>query len=249
MRLRQFKKSGIEAFRRFLASCRENPKEPVPIDLLESDEHTTLIEPVIEVESQNFTIKRDAAEYLHKELSALAPDEVRRCPGLWTWLSLMYFNEVCPASSVSRKVRNDYTYIFVPDSMRETYRHILFICWNVLHLSPDHNRLFLHSKISQLDKYTAEVFKRLYLTRIPCIFEVLDRLYWDDESGKPVTGIVAPRNIRPGNLMHRLPTRIRQLEETYDLQSLDADQLLEILGDEFQQRAATSPAQLELNMR
>jgi hypothetical protein len=116
----------------------------------------------------------------------------------------------------------------------------------VLHLSPDHNRLFLHSKISQLDKYNAEVFKRLYLTRIPCIFEVLDRLYWDEEAGKPVKGIVDPRNIHPGNLMHRLPIRIRQLEKTYDLQSLNADQLLEILGDEFQQRAASSQAKFEL---
>ena len=31
----------------------------------------------------------------------------------------------------------------------------------------------------------------------------------------------------------RFPTRIRQLEKTYDLMSLDADQLLELLGEEF----------------
>jgi hypothetical protein len=86
-----------------------------------------------------------------------------------------------------------------------------------------------------MDKYNSEVFKRLYLTRIPCVFEVLDRLYWDEEAGRPQTGIVNPRNTRAGNLMHRFPIRIRQLEKTYDLQSLAADQLLELLGSEFQQ--------------
>jgi hypothetical protein len=33
--------------------------------------------------------------------------------------------------------------------------------------------------------------------------------------------------------MHRFPIRIRQLEKTYDLVSLTADQLIELLGDEF----------------
>lgn len=247
MRLRQFNKSGIEAFRRFLAACRENPKEQVPTDLLESEKHTCAIELAIDIEPMDFVVKREAASYFHDKLAVLSVDEVRRNSGLWTWLSLMYFNEVCPESGGVRKIRNDYTYVFVPDSMRETYRHILFTCWNVMHLSPSHNRLFLHSKISQLDKYNAEVFKRLYLTRIPCIFEVLDRLYWDEEAGKPVRGIVDPRNIRPGNLMHRLPIRIRQLEKTYDLQSLNADQLLQILGDEFQQQRVSAQAQLERN--
>ena len=33
--------------------------------------------------------------------------------------------------------------------------------------------------------------------------------------------------------MHRFTIRIRQLEKTYDLQSLTADQLIELLGNEF----------------
>jgi hypothetical protein len=43
------------------------------------------------------------------------------------------------------------------------------------------------------------------------------------------------RNVKPGDLVHRFPIRIRQLEKTYDLVSLTADQLIELLGDEFQQ--------------
>jgi hypothetical protein len=102
------------------------------------------------------------------------------------------------------------------------------------------DRLYLNNSVSSLDKVTAEVMQRLYLTRIPCVFEVLDRLYWDDSRGKARPGIVDYRSVKPGDLVHRFPLRIRQLEMTYDLMSLTADQLIELLGDEFQrsERAA-----------
>ena len=74
--------------------------------------------------------------------------------------------------------------------------------------------------------------KRLYLTRIPCIFEVLDRLYWDESRDRPRPAMATPR-VRAGDLTHRLPQRIRQLEKTFDLMSLNADQLVDLLGDEF----------------
>ena len=75
--------------------------------------------------------------------------------------------------------------------------------------------------------------KRLYLIRIPCIFEVLDRLYWDDDLQRPKIGVVDSKRVKAGDLSHRLPVRIRQLEKTYDLYSLDCNQLLELLGTEF----------------
>lgn len=249
MRLRRFNKSGIDAFRRFLAACRENPKEYVPTDLLESDEHTLLLSVEINVKSRDFSTRRDAADYLHDVLSPLSPDAVRKDAGMWTWLSLFYFGQICPSGPGSRKVRNDYTYIYMPDESRYFYRHLLFVAWYVKQLAPEHNRLFLETPVNRLDRFTEEVTKRLYLTRIPSLFELLDRLYWDADTRSPVKGMVSPRAVRAGDLIHRLPIRIRQLEKTYDLQSLDADHLLEILGEEFQQRAADSQSQKELSLK
>ena len=248
MRLRQFNKAGIEAFGKFLASCREDPKESVPTDLIESDEHTILVPNEIEVEPRNFSSRRAAADYFHNVLSPLSADAVRKDAGMWTWLSLFYFDQICPIFNGNRTVRNDYTYIYMPDESRYYYRHLLFIAWRVKHVAPEHNRLFLDSSLVTLDKMTTEVFKSLYLTRIPCLFELLDRLYWDSANGRPARGIVSPGKVSAGDLIHRFPTRIRQLEKTYDLQTLDANQLLEILGDEFQQRAAKSQSQMELNI-
>lgn len=130
-------------------------------------------------------------------------------------------------------MKNDYHYIFEPKNSRHFYRHLLFISWRVLMIAPENHRLFLTSPLSTLDKVTTEVMKRLFLTRIPCVFAVLDQLYWDDARGKARAGVVG-QQVRPGDLMHRFPLRIRQLEKTYDLLSLNANQLIELLGEEFQ---------------
>ena len=244
MQLRRFNPSGIAAFRQFLAASREDASTAVPVDLLESDEHTSVLAPKIEIEPQDFKIKRDAADYFHERLATIAADQLVNDSGLWTWLSLFYFEQIFPTVARKHKVRNDSTYVFVPKSMRDTYRHILFTCWNVLRVSPTYNQLFLHSRIDQLDKYNSEVFKRLYLTRIPRVFEVLERLYWDQATAQPKKGIVSSTKVVAGNLRHRFPIRIRQLEKTYDLQSLTADQLIELLGSEFRHYSQTKAALL-----
>ena len=153
---------------------------------------------------------------------------------------LFYFEQVCPTVNGARNVRNDYTYIYLPGESRYFYRHLLFVAWYMLHLAPAHNRLFLSGPVSRLDTVTREVAQRLYLTRLPGLFELLDRLYWDPQTQRPKRGVVGSSTTARGDLVHRLPIRIRQLEKTYDLQSLDADQLLELLGEEFQQLARQS---------
>jgi hypothetical protein len=233
MLLRQFCESGIDAFRQWLAACREDSKLPLPLHLLEDPAHSDHVSPEIQVEPQDFETRRSAAEYLHRVLAPLPEHEIATNAGLWTWLLLYYFDQVCPPVKGRHDVTNDYSYVFEPKNSRHFYRHLLFIAWRVLNVAPKHNRLFLGGYVSTLDGVTTEVMKRLFLTRIPCIFEVLDRLYWDKERGKARPGIISSEIVRPGDLIHRLPIRIRQLEKTYDLHSLDANQLIELLGDEF----------------
>lgn len=242
MIVRQFNQAGIEAFRKFLAVYRPDGMGAVPRDMLEDNALTAVVTPQIEIEPQSFMVKSEAAHYLRDRLAPLGERDVATNADLWTWLTLFYFDEVCPVRGGKRAVKNDYTYIFEPENPRHFYRHLLFIAWRVLQVAPKHNRLFLGSPLSSLDKVTGEVMKRLYLTRIPCIFEVLDRLYWDNGRGRARIGIVDERNVKPGDLRHRFPIRIRQLEMTHDLQSLTADQLIELLGVEFQRSGAPQNA-------
>jgi hypothetical protein len=233
MRLRSFNAAGRATFRQFLQAAREDSSLPAPVKLLEDRTLTTLVEPAIEVEPRSFRLRADAAEYLRDKLEPLNEHWVANDAGVWTWLTLFYFDEVCPLLDGRRSVKNDYSYIFEPKNPRHFYRHRLFIAWRVITSAPNHNRLFLNVNLPTLDHVTAEVFKRLYLVRIPCLFELLDQLYWDDERSRPRVGIVDSDKVNPGDLIHRLPIRIRQLEKTFDLASVSAEQLLKLLGPEF----------------
>ena len=234
MELRRFNRKGIEHFRAALAICREAPTSDISPELLTSNELSDLVIPSIEVEPKSFVTKRDAAVYFKQLLDPIPKQELLHDSGLWSWLSVFYFDIVCPKRAGARQVRNDYTYIFEPRNSRHFYRHLLFVSYRILDIAPQHNRLMLDSSISSLDTFSAEVIKRLYLTRIPCFFELLDRLYWDESKGRARPGATNSTKGTAGNLVHRLPVRIRQLEKTYDLHSLSADQLIELLGEEFQ---------------
>jgi len=232
MRLRRFNDKGIGEFRQHLQELRQNPRTPIKIELLESSKLTNAVRPSIEVEEKYFQTKGDAARFLTHLLSPIETSIVEKDVGLWSWLALFFLPSICPIESGVMVVRNDYHYIFEPDNMRHFYRHLLFLPWQIQKLAPEHNRLLLRSSVRIRDAVTTEVMKRLYFTRIPCIFEVLDRLYWDEPNGRPRKGITGAK-VQSGDLVHRLPIRIRQLEKTYDLISLNADQLIELLGDEF----------------
>jgi hypothetical protein len=231
--LREFTDSGTNAFKQYLTQAREQPELPVPWDLLEDNAHTRPIEPRTIVEGRSFANRGEAAAYLRDLLSDLPEQSAAVNAGLWNWLTLFFFNEICPARAGKRAVKNHYYYLFEPKNARHSYRHLLYISWRIICLAPDKNRLFMSGSVASLDKVTSEVMKRLFLTRIPCIFEVLDRLYWDDTRKRPRPGITDFRNVKPGDLVHRFPIRMRQLERTYDLLTLKADQLVELLGEEF----------------
>ncbi len=235
MRLRTFNESGIRAFRTFLRKARQDPTTPAPSHIVEDETLTKVYVPAVEVEPRRFGSRAEAADYFCRLFKQIPSHQVANDASLWTWLSSFFFDEVCPRQRGRRKVMNDYCYIYEPRNPHNSYRHRLYIAWRIITAAPQHNRLFLRAALPTLDQVTAEVFKRLYLTRIPCIFEILDRLYWDDSQGKARAGIVTRKNVKPGDLIHRLPIRIQQLERTYDLMTLSADQLLDLLGEEFRQ--------------
>ena len=232
MQVRAFNTRGIEAFRDWLDGCRQDPTKDLCVELLEDDALTQHVTPECKSNDTTLVQKRDAAHHLHQMLSPLPESMVAKDAGLWTWLTLRYFDSVCPIVDGKRSVKNDYYYIFEPNNMRHFYRHLLFVSWHIMRIAPDHNRLMLDTPLSILDKVTTEITKRLYLTRIPCIFKVLDHVYWDPQRKGPRKGIT-PNKPKRGDLPHRFPTRMQQLEKTYDLQSVTAEQLIDLLGDEF----------------
>lgn len=241
MLLRRLNDRGIEVFRQNLAACRLQPEMDISDwrKLLEDKKHTEIYPGSLEVEPKTFTWRREAAEYLHKLFQDVPSMDLELDAGVWSWLSLYYFDSVCPKGLSGRRVLADSSYLLYTGknemAQREKYRHFLFSSWNILRIFPEHNRIWLDSSVSTLTAIFNEVFKRLVFLRIPCMGEVIEKLYWDSATGKLRPDIINTNKtkIRKGDLTTRLPACLRQLELTYDLQILSADALITLLGEEF----------------
>jgi len=233
MQIRRFNDRGIDQFQSMLSAIRKCPTTKPDWSLCEDIRFTDRNLPPIYIDRPGFATKRDAAVYLRRLLEPITDRQLERDGGLWTWLSLYFLDDICPLDkNGERRVLNDYHYIYFPTNMRWHYRHLLSISWRILLRAAPYDRLFLDTPINSLQSVVENTVRNLYLTRIPCIYMVLERLYLD-----PSTGKVKPRAIGPhvfeGDLSYRLPRKLRQLEKTFDLHSLSADQLFELLGSEF----------------
>ena len=234
VKLRQFNDRGIECFDEMLKKLKENPFAETDQKLLEDREFTEEVPGEGYVTQQKFTTKGEAGEHLYTLLDSLPRHKVEKNVGLWSWLSLFFFDSVCPKDKEGGwLVRKGYTYILDPQPKRD-YQHLLFVSWRAWSIATSrnqHHRLIMDTPVNTLDTVTREVMKNPSLIRIPCIFEVLDCVYWNTKTNKARKNITS--ETREGNISKRFPDVIRQLEVTYDLQSLNAKQLIELLGDEF----------------
>lgn len=236
MEIRRFNGRGIQAFTDHLKEIRNNPDSDLPAHLLTDPSFTSVYSPSLHFSAPiaPFSSRRIASEYLHSILFPLDQTAVEKDEGLWSWLSASLFRFLCPTKDGNRVVRSDYTYILDSSNLRFSTRHLLYLAWRIPIVAPKYNRLLLDTPFESVDTLTDKLMKNLQLTRIPCIFEVIDRIYWDDKTNGRRKGLLHSSKVTAGDLTHRFPTRISQLELTYDLASLTADQLVALLGDEFQ---------------
>ena len=93
---RELTEEGIIQFRTFLKKLRQDHTLTPEWGLLKSRETSVVVNGLTGIERPGFKNKRDAATYLSEVLRPLAGQGLFKNVGLWSWLSLYYFDDVCP---------------------------------------------------------------------------------------------------------------------------------------------------------
>jgi hypothetical protein len=240
--LRRFKDAGIAEFVRRIETLRAGGQAEIDDGLVTDPALTEPILPEVSMERPAFKTKRDAGAYLSERTRAARAVHGDDDRGLWTWLSAWHWDAVCPVREGGRrKVLSPYHYVFGHGNHHDRRKHLLATAVRVFDLGGN-CKLLCDSPVASLSKSVEVVVARLGLMRLRGVPELLDLLYWDIHSSRPKPGITDSTTPRPGDLYHRLPARIRQLEVTHDLTNLTAEQLLNLLGDEFRQWAVVPTA-------
>ena len=137
MNLRRLTPLGVEQFQEYLSQLRGDAKLAPPVHLLENDQAS---EPVadMEVEPQTFETRLAAAKYLDQLFARAQLTQVDQNIGLWAWLTLFFFDQVCPAKKVQgRSVKASASYIPNLQSQRRFYRHLLLGPWLIYRYHQD----------------------------------------------------------------------------------------------------------------
>lgn len=229
---------GVSRFERYLNQLRGGLDQPPPADLLFASAYTAVVDPAVVVEQRAFGNRYEFGTYLARQLTSLDRRAISRNSGLWTWLSLYYFEQLCPATTnATRKVRSIKAYVLPTRyDYRIYYRHLVRTPWLVAIDHGNFAKVLLIPTGASDDAPLAtrgEIIEQMasrqdYLGN-PSIIEAAYRLYFDEKRGKPRRGAGGSAGGSP----RRLAAILQQLGLTFDLGACRPETLHKLLPAEF----------------
>lgn len=258
--VRQLTETGNAAFLAYLESLKETPNAPPPFALLNDAQASTAVPFTATIEQhpggEQFASRHAFGTYLVDVLGAADRRAISFNHGLWNWLALYFFDQLCPADGSGNRDRGEVARYFLTKEYRHDryYRHLVRSPWLAVGMHPVTSRVILiplSSKGAPLEvvgEIFSQVAARQGVFRSPAVMAAIDEMYFDTAAGKPRTGTGGQQ----GGSSRRLGQILKQFELTFDLDGDTGVNVLELLPKEFagwkkkaQKGKATSLAESE----
>lgn len=229
--VRRLTQRGEERFLAYLARLREGEVAEPPRHLLSDPASAAEVPVDLAVEVPRFRSRLEVGKYLWNQLKPLGSEVLDRDRGLWAWLSLFYFDQVCPPGpGGARRPGQDYRH--VPDfGYRFRHRHLLFGPFDVYRRHGIRSILLLTGLPSSESAIYHEIAARMDLIANRGVIDAAMLMYFDPRRLEPKRGVQAAR-AAPGTI-RRFVRVLQQLDMTYDIYGLSGREILDLLPEEF----------------
>ncbi len=228
---RALNRTGVERLRAYLAALREGSRENAPAALLEDTRYTVELPLELAVEPRRFISRFHVAVYLAKTLADLPRSEADRNEGLWSWLSLFWFDSLCPRrADDTRRPGADHRLI-ADFEHRTRYRHLLYGPYLVYRRHGGAAKVILSSPAHQDSHFYQVITGVQDLIANRGVLEAASLLYFDEQRKKLKRGC-QPSQPRPGTV-RRFVRVLQQLDLTHDIYGMSGQEIVNILPDEF----------------
>lgn len=233
MKVRRFYDNGIRQMGQYLDLLTTEEPQPYPDDLLTDSTFTEIIDEEIEIEKRSFTNRFKVGEYFNTVFDDADIEDIERDRGLWSWLALFYFDEFCNIDSEGNPKPGERAR-WIPEvwNFRKYYRHLLagpYRIYNTYREDPEIALALLCTPPYQPGEVVEQLTSRQELVTNSSIIEAATKLYVDNKGESHKRGAAGKG---PGSA-RRLADIIAQLDLTWDLYSMDADEILDMLPSEF----------------
>jgi hypothetical protein len=205
------------------------------VKVLDDDARVTLFQ---EFETRG-DVAAAASQLPIEELGAAAYEAA----GAFSWLAMVWLPSICAIKNGSLKALEQAKYLASRES-GSFYRHLVAGPHWIRRRHGDRARLFESQPAYQHPDVVEQVASRPWLIESDGVVELLDQLYWDVDAGAPKRGLTSTERFdepppgrgksspRPGTL-RALDLVLGQIECSYDVRSMTADQIRKMLPPEF----------------
>lgn len=233
MLLRALTPLGEQQFRAYLDRLRTGSGEAPPMYLLQSAETSRAVPSggiAIDIEQQDFSDKLAATSYLVERLRPVPLKAQRDELGLWSWLSLFFFDQLAPpAAGGHRKLLS--IDLYIPSThFQRRYRHLLLGPCLAYRLHGNDARLLLSKPLNIWSDVEEQLFGVQEVIQIPGALQAADLLYFDGAKNQPKRGIT---NRNKEGTIRRFREVLQQLDVTYDIFAMKGPEIVDLLPSEF----------------
>ena len=226
---RSLNRTGIERLRAFLAELRAGRAAAWPVELVDDPAFSHELPVDVAVELRAFADRLELARHLNERLKPLGREITDGDPGLWAWLALVWFDQLCRSGADgARRPGQDYRYVF---AFRWRYRHLLYGPYQIYRRHGELVRLLLAGPPHSESSVYHDIVSRHDLIANKGVLEAASMLYLDPRRGRPKPG--AQRSVQHSGSLRRFVRILQQLDLTYDIYGLSGEQVLGLLPAEF----------------
>lgn len=236
MELRRLNKNGLERFEAYLEQARTDPKTPIPEGILTDPRFSADLPQAINAEESTFTSRMEFVEWLDCAARQAGADISTTDVGFWSWLTLALFDQICPATTRGRQVREIARYIPQLQIYTRRYRHVPLTSWKVFQMHRDDPRraaLILNIPLDTLGELTEQFASRQEIISCPGTMALASRLFIDPTTGTAKKGAGGLAGRRFGKLLN-------QYQRTWDITVMEPSQSAAILPREFDRFLGTT---------
>ncbi len=233
MKIHRLNDAGIEKMAAFLDSLETNNPFPYPSEIIDQPEYA---EPVIDgadLSQKVFGSRMEMTDYLYKTGRIANLPNIERDRGLWSWLAIYYFEQLCPLDENGKRVpRERARWIPQLDNSFRYYRHLMagpFLIYLAHRDNPERASVLLSGPVNKPGELLGQFASRMEFVTNPIVLDVASFLYVDTVSNKLKRGVGSKTN----GGARRLADILMQFDVTWDLRTVTAKQLLSMLPSEF----------------
>ncbi|MDA7938546.1 hypothetical protein N9B71_05710 [Pirellulales bacterium] len=231
LEVRRLNEVGLDKARGFFEALKVDLNTPLPQELLGDDAFSDVIDKGVARldEALDFSNRFDLGKYLVGQLQQVVEtNRFERDCGLWTWVTLVYFDQICPLDDDGSRTRvSKYYHYYLVDQWPNYYRHRVAQSYQIFKIHGDASWVLLCNPLSVGGEIIETFSGRQRVVETPATVKVIDKLY------RTKSGYKKGAAGRGKGSANRLNMIMNQFSLTYDLWSMTEDELISLLPKEF----------------